>query len=260
VSQGKSKIKRRQVMNFTKDFFENYKVEDLVLHNELVSVYGGTAQRAIIQFSNDVIEDSVKSLSEDEKMEVMDYILPSFSNTLVPLICAFREDDGKGVIKHTRYSYNHQSLKSWRKSHSLVYDYMDTDTMLGLKNNSVYTRFHYYLKLTSSNDDIKRFIDSFICDKIYTLLRDEIQYFHDHDEYEQEAKKLTNRNIYPDFNNNYYSYSHDDNKVHKKNSDTKIDFVMSLEEVKKTNTFLDSLDNEINMLVFNRFEEFQGFN
>lgn len=249
-------------MNFTKDFFENYKVEDLALHNELVTVYGGTAQRAIIQFSNDVIEDSIKSLSEDEKMEVMDYILPSFSNTLVPLICAFREDDEKGIIKHTRsrYSYNFQSLKSWRKSHGLNYEYMDTDEMLVLKTNSVYTRFHYYLKLTSSNEDIKRFIDDFICDKIHRLLRDEIQYFYDHDEYEQEAKKLTNRTVYPKFNNYYYSYSHDDNKVHKKNRDTKVDFVMSLEEVKKTNAFLDSLDNEINMLVFNRFEEFQGVN
>lgn len=247
-------------MNFTKDFFENYKVEDLVLHNELVAVYGGTAQRAIIQFSNDVIEDSVKSLSEAEKIEVMDYILPSFSNTLVPLIHTFREDDEKGAIKHTSYSYNFQSLKSWRKSHGLVYDCMDTDTMQGLKNNSVYARFHYYLKLTSSNDDIQRFINVFICDKVYCLLRDEIQYFYDHDEYEQEAKKLTNRKIYPDFNKYYYSYSHDDNKVHKKNSDTKIDFVMSLEEVKKTNEFLDSLDNEVNMLVFNKFEEFQGVN
>lgn len=247
-------------MNFTKDFFENYKVEDLVLHNELVAVYGGTAQRAIIQFSNDVIEDSVKSLSEAEKMEVMDYILPSFSNTLVPLIRAFREDDEKGVIKHGNWSYNYQSLKSWRKSHGLNYDGMDVDTMQVLKNNSVYARFHYYLKLASSDEDIQRFINNFICHKVYTLLRDEIQYFYDHDEYEQEAKKLTNRKIYPDFNNYYYSYSHDDNKVHKKNSDTKIDFIMSLEEIKKTNAFLDSLDNEINMLVFNKFEEFQGVN
>ena len=247
-------------MNFTKEFFENYNVTNLVLYNELVTVYGGTAQRAINRFSADVIESSVKSLSEDEKMEIIDYILPSFSQTYVSLICAFREDTNSGKIKQTcsRYSYNFQSLKSWRKSHGLNYDGMDTDRMLVLKTNSVYTRFHYYLKLTSNNDDIKKFIDDFICDNIHRLLRDEIQYFYDHDEYEQEARKLTDRKIYPAFNKYYYSYSHDDNKVHKKNRDTKEDIIMSLEEVKKTNEFLDSLDNEINMLVFNKFEEFQG--
>lgn len=247
-------------MNFTKEFFENYNVSNLVLHNELVTTYGGTAQRAINRFSADVIEDSVKSLSEDEKMDIMNYILPSFSNTLMSLICAFRKDTNSGKIKQTRYSYNFQSLKSWRKSHGLSYEYMDTDRMLVLKSNSVYTRFHYFLQLTSNNDDIKSFIDDFICDKIHGFLRDEINYFYDHDEYEQEARKLTDRNVYSDFNKYYYSYSHDDNKVHKKNSDTKTDFVMSLEEVKKTNAFLDSLDNEINMLVFNKFEEFQGIN
>ena len=68
---------------------------------------------------------------------------------------------------------------------------MDVDTMQILRNNSVYARFHYYLKLASSDDDIQRFINNFICHKVYTLLRDEIQYFYDHDEYEQEAKKLT---------------------------------------------------------------------
>jgi len=247
-------------MNFTKDFFENYKVEDLVLRNELVAVYGGTAQRAIIQFSNDVIEDSVKSLSEAEKMEVMDYILPSFSNTLVPLIRAFREDDEKGIIKHGSWSYNYQSLKSWRKSHGLNYDCMDADRMQVLKNNSVYARFHYYLKLASSDEDIQRFINDFICDKVYTLLRDEIQYFCDHDEYEQEAKKLTNRSTYPNFNDYYYSYMREDNKVHKTSKDDKTETIMSLEEVKKTNEFLDSLDNEIKMFVSNKFAEFQGHN
>lgn len=248
-------------MDFTKEFFENYKTKDLVLRNELVTICGGTSHGSISRFNNDVIEDSVKSLSEDEKMEIINYILPSFSQTLMPLIHAFREDSDNGKVKQTRYSYNFQSLKSWCKSHGLNYEYMDTDRMLVLRDNSVYNRFYYSLKLTSSNDDIQRFIDNFICFKVYTFLRDEIQYFYNHDEYEQEARKLTKRNIYSDFNNYYYSYSHNDNKVHKKkNDDTKIDFIMSLEEVKKTNAFLDSLDNEINMLVFNRFEEFQGVN
>lgn len=247
-------------MNFTKKFFENYNVKDLVLHNELINLYGGTSHSAISRFNNDVIEDSIKSLSEDEKMEIIDYILPSFSQTLMPLIRAFREDSDNGKVKQTCYSYNFQSLKSWRKSHGLSYEYMDTDRMLVLKNNSIYSRFHYYLKLTSSNDDIKRFINDYICQEISKYLRDEIEYFNDHDEYEQEAKKLTNRNTYSDFNNYYYSYWKEDNKVHKISNDDKKKTVMSLEEIKKTNLFLDSLDNEINMLVFNKFEKFQGVN
>ena len=247
-------------MNFTKDFFENYKTKDLVLRTELVTFCGGTSHGAISRFNNDVIEDSVKSLSDDEKMEIVDYILPSFSQRYVPLLCNFREDTNSGKIKQTRYSYNFQSLKSWRKSHGLNYEYMDTDRMLVLLQNSVYSRFHYYLKLTSSNDDIKRFIDDYICQDIYLRLRDEINYFDEHDEYIQEAHKLTNRNTYPDFNDYYYSYLREDNKVHKTSRDDKTETIMSLEEVKKTNKFLDSLDNEINMLVFNKFEEFQGFN
>lgn len=247
-------------MEFTKEFFKNYNVKDLVLHNELTSLYGGTSHSAIIRFNNNVIEDSVKSLSEDEKMEIINYILPSFSQTFMPLICAFREDSDNGKVKQTRYSYNFHSLKSWRKSHGLSYEYMDTDKMLVLKSNSVYVRFHYYLKLTSSNEDIKRFINDYICQEIYLHLRDEIEYFDNHDEYRQEAKKLTNRNTYPDFNDYYYSYWHEDNKVHKISNNDKKDTVMSLEEIKKTNSFLDSLDNEINMLVFSKFEKFQGVN
>lgn len=249
-------------MDFTKEFFENYKTKDLVLRNELVTICGGTSHGSINRFNNDVIEDSVKKLSEDEKMEIIDYILPSFSQTFVPLICAFREDSDSGKVKQTRtrYSYNFQSLKSWRKSHGLSYEYMDTDRMLVLKSNPVYARFHYYLKLTSSNDDIKRFIDDYICREIYLHLRDEIEYFFDHDEYEQEAKKLTKRNTYPDFNDYYYSYWQEDNKVHKISRDDRKKTVMTLEEIKKTNAFLDSLDNEINILVFNKFEEFQGIN
>ena len=248
-------------MNFTKEFFENYKTKDLVLRNELVTLYGGTSIGSINRFSNDVIEDSVASLSDDEKMEIMNYILPSFSQRYMPLLLNFREDTNSGKIKQTSYSYNFQSLKSWRKSHGLAYDYItDTDRMLVLLQNSVYSRFHYYLKLTSNNDDIKRFIDDYICHEISNRLRDEIQYFNDHDEYEQEAKKLTNRNTYPDFNDYYYFYQHEDNKVHKTSRDDKTETIMSLEEIKKTNLFLDSLDNEINMLVFNKFEEFQGVN
>lgn len=245
-------------MDFTKEFFENYKTKDLVLRNELVTICGGTSHGAISRFNNDVIEDSVKELSYDEKMEIMDYILPSFSQRYMPLLCNFREDTNSGKIKQTRYSYNFQSLKSWRKLHGLNYEYMDTDRMLVLLQNSVYSRFHYYLKLTSSNDDIKRFIDDYICQDIYLRLRDEINYFDEHDEYIQEAHKLTNRNTYPDFNDYYYSYLREDNKVHKTSRDDKTETIMSLEEVKKTNAFLDSLDNEINMLVFNKFEEFQG--
>ena len=249
-------------MDFTKEFFENYKTKDLVLRNELVTICGGTSHGSISRFNNDVIEDSVKSLSDDEKMEIMNYILPSFSQTYMPLIRAFREDSDSGKVKRTRtrYSYNFQSLKSWRKSHGLGYEYMDTDRMLVLLQNSVYSRFHYYLKLTSSNDDIKRFIDDYICQDVYLRLRDEINYFDEHDEYVQEAHKLTNRNTYSDFNDYYYSYRREDNKVHKTNRNDNTETIMSLEEVKRTNAFLDSLDNEINMLVFNRFEEFQGFN
>jgi hypothetical protein len=247
-------------MDFTKEFFENYKTKDLVLRNELITICGGTSHGSISRFNNDVIEDSVKSLSDDEKMEIMNYILPSFSQRYMSLLCNFREDTNSGKIKQTRYSYNFQSLKSWRKSHGLGYEYMDTDKMLVLLQNSVYSRFHYYLKLTSSNDDIKRFIDDYICQDIYLRLRDEINYFDEHDEYVQEAHKLTNRNTYPDFNDYYYSYLREDNKVHKTSRDDKTETIMSLEEIKKTNAFLDSLDNEINMLVFNKFEEFQGVN
>lgn len=248
-------------MDFTKEFFENYKTKDLVLRTELVTICGGTSHGAISRFNNDVIKDSVVSLSDDEKMEIMNYILPSFSQRYMPLLCNFREDTNSGKIKQTNYSYNFQSLKSWRKLHGLAYDYItNTDRMLVLLQNSVYNRFHYYLELTSSNDDIKRFIDDYICHEISNRLRDEIQYFNDHDEYEQEAKKLTNRNIYSDFNDYYYFYQHEDNKVHKTSRDDKTETIMSLEEIKKTNKFLDSLDNEINMLVFNKFEEFQGVN
>lgn len=247
-------------MNFTKDFFENYKTKNLVLRTKLITICGGTSHGSISRFNNDVIEDSVKSLSEDEKMEIMNYILPSFSQRYMPLLCNFREDTNSGKIKQTRYSYNFQSLKSWRKSHELNYEYMDTDRMLVLLQNSVYSRFHYYLKLTSSNDDIKRFIDDYICQDIYLRLRDEINYFDEHDEYVQEAHKLTNRNTYPDFNDYYYSYLREDNKVHKISNDDKTETIMSLEEIKKTNAFLDSLDNEIKMFVSNKFAEFQGFN
>ncbi len=245
-------------MDFTKEFFENYKTKDLVLRNELVTICGGTSHGSISRFNNDVIEDSVKSLSVDEKMEIMNYILPSFSQRYMPLLCNFREDTNSGKIKQTRYSYNFQSLKSWRKSHELGYEYMDTDRMLVLLQNSVYSRFHYYLKLTSSNDDIKRFIDDYICQDIYLRLRDEINYFDEHDEYVQEAHKLTNRNTYSDFNDYYYFYRHEDNKVHKTSRDDKTETIMSLEEVKKTNEFLDSLDNEIKIFVSNKFAEFQG--
>lgn len=247
-------------MDFTKEFFENYKTKDLVLRNELVTICGGTSHGSISRFNNDVIENSVKKLSEDEKMEIIDYILPSFSQTFVPLICAFREDSDSGKVKQTRsrYSYNFQSLKSWRKSHGLNYEYMDTDKMLFLLQNSFYNRFYYYLKLTSSNDDIKRFIDNYICQDIYLRLRDEINYFDEHDEYVQEAHKLTNRSTYPGFNDYYYSYLREDNKIHKTSRDDKTETIMSLEEVKKTNEFLDSLDNEIKMFVSNKFAEFQG--
>lgn len=245
-------------MNFTKDFFENYNVKDLLMHTELLNIYGNTSNSSISRFNDDVIEESVNELTDEEKMEIVDIIYPDFSHKLKPLVYAFREDDNNGVIKRTRYSYNYHSLRSWCKSHNIYCEYSDTEMMLFLKSNSVYDRFHYCLKLTSNDEKIKRFIKNFICFKLSRFLRDEIKYFRENDEYTKEAEKLRTRNVYPEFNDYYYRLSSKNDKLYKVNKDSEKATIMSLEEIKETNRFLDSLDNEVNMLIFSKFDKFQG--